>query len=98
MEEASVSNIDRKRTRLKSSHVAISYAVFYSVRFCYIVWLHDDLPILVFILLNAMPVAANSTMLAVQFNVKPNVVSFSSLITTLISIITIPICLYLIGV
>lgn len=58
----------------------------------------DDTMKMVFILLNAMPVAANSTMLAVQFNVKPNVVSFSTLITTLISIITIPICLYLIGV
>lgn len=58
----------------------------------------DDTMKMVFILLNAMPVAANSTMLAVQFNVKPNVVSFSTLITTLISIITIPVCLYLIGV
>lgn len=58
----------------------------------------DETMKMVFILLNAMPVAANSTMLAVQFNVKPNVVSFSTLITTLISIITIPICLYLLGV
>ena len=58
----------------------------------------DETMKMVFILLNAMPVAANSTMLAVQFNVKPNVVSFATLITTLISIITIPICLYLLGV
>ncbi|WP_092988114.1 AEC family transporter [Lacicoccus qingdaonensis] len=58
----------------------------------------DDTMKMVFILLNAMPVAANSTMLAVQFNVKPNVVSFSTLVTTLISILTIPVCLYLIGI
>ncbi len=58
----------------------------------------DETMKMVFILLNAMPVAANSTMLAVQFNVKPNVVSFSTLITTLISILTIPVCLYLIGI
>ncbi|WP_020007354.1 AEC family transporter [Salinicoccus albus] len=58
----------------------------------------DETMKMVFVILNAMPIAANSTMLAVQFNVKPNVVSFSTLITTLISLITIPICLYLIGI
>ncbi|GAA3716337.1 AEC family transporter [Salinicoccus jeotgali] len=58
----------------------------------------DDTMKMVFVILNAMPVAANSTMLAVQFNVKPNLVSFSTLVTTLISLITIPICLYLIGI
>ncbi|MFC3418952.1 AEC family transporter [Salinicoccus hispanicus] len=58
----------------------------------------DDTMKAVFIILNAMPVAANSTMLAVQFNVKPNLVSFSTLVTTLFSLITIPICLYLLGV
>ncbi len=58
----------------------------------------DETMKLVFIILNAMPVAANSTMLAVQFNVKPNLVSFSTLVTTLISLITIPICLILLGI
>ncbi|WP_411842761.1 AEC family transporter [Salinicoccus sp. HZC-1] len=53
---------------------------------------------MVFIILNAMPVAANSTMLAVQFNVKPNLVSFSTLVTTLLSLLTIPLFLYLVGV
>lgn len=58
----------------------------------------DETMKIVFIVLNAMPVAANSTMLAVQFNVKPNLVSFSTLITTLLSLLTIPLFLYLIGV
>jgi len=52
----------------------------------------------VFILLAAMPVAANTTMLAVQFDVEPDLVSFTTLITTLISLFTIPFTLYLLGV
>lgn len=48
----------------------------------------------VFILLAAMPIAANTTMLAVQFNIKPNLLSFTTLVTTLISLLTIPITIY----
>ena len=51
----------------------------------------------VFILLAAMPVAANVTMLAVQFEVKPNLISLTTLITTLLSLLTIPITLFLLG-
>ncbi|MEH7380471.1 AEC family transporter [Bacillus sp. JJ1533] len=49
----------------------------------------------VFILLAAMPVAANTTILAVQFDCKPELISFTTLVTTLISLITIPFVLYL---
>jgi predicted permease len=55
----------------------------------------DDIIKDVFILLAAMPVAANTVMLAVQFNVKADLVSFTTLVTTLVSIITIPLTLYL---
>ncbi len=48
----------------------------------------------VFILLAAMPVAANVTMLAVQFDVKPNLISLTTLITTLISLLTVPLTLF----
>ncbi len=48
----------------------------------------------VYILLAAMPVAANTTMLAIQFDVKPNLVSFNTLVTTLISLLTIPFAIY----
>lgn len=50
----------------------------------------------VFILLAAMPIAANTTMIASQFDVKPDFVSFTTLVTTLISLVTIPITLYFI--
>lgn len=52
----------------------------------------------VLILQAAMPAAANTTMLALQFNTKPDLVSFTTLITTIISIITIPIVLFFLGV
>ncbi|WP_428907986.1 AEC family transporter [Niallia sp. Krafla_26] len=50
----------------------------------------------VFILLAAMPIAANTTLLAVQFNVKPDLTSFMTLVTTLISLITIPLTIFFI--
>jgi predicted permease len=51
----------------------------------------------VFILLSAMPIAANTTLLAVQFNTKPNLVSYITLVTTLISLLSIPITLHFLG-
>lgn len=51
----------------------------------------------VYILLAAMPIAVNTTMLAVQFNVKPDLTSFTTMVTTLLSLITIPLTLYFIG-
>ena len=57
----------------------------------------NDLIKNVYILLAAMPIAANTTMLAVQFNVKPELTSFTTLVTTLLSLITIPLTLYFIG-
>lgn len=51
----------------------------------------------VFILLAAMPVAANTTMLATQFDVESEMISFATLVTTIISIFTIPLVLYLIS-
>ena len=50
----------------------------------------------VFILLAAMPIAANTTLLAVQFNVKPDLTSFTTLVTTLLSLVTIPLTIYFI--
>lgn len=55
----------------------------------------DDLIKAVFILLAAMPVAANITMLAVQFDVEPDLISFTTLVTTLLSLGTIPFTLFL---
>ncbi len=55
----------------------------------------DELIKSVFVILAAMPVAANTTMLALQFDVEPDLISFTTLITTLVSLVTIPLTLYL---
>ncbi len=51
----------------------------------------------VMILMAAMPSAANTTMFALQFNTKPDFVSSVTLISTLSSIVTLPIVLWLIS-
>lgn len=57
----------------------------------------SDLLKAVIILQAAMPAAANTTMFALQFGTEPDLVSFTTFITTLISIITIPIVLFYLG-
>ncbi len=57
----------------------------------------NDLLRSVIILQSAMPAAANTTMFALQFGTEPDLVSFTTFITTLISIITIPIVLFFLG-
>lgn len=56
----------------------------------------DDVVKQIMILMAAMPTAANTTMYAVQFNAKPDFVSSATLVSTLLSIITLPIILALI--
>ncbi|WP_066304276.1 AEC family transporter [Bacillus sp. FJAT-29814] len=51
----------------------------------------------VFILLGAMPVAANTIILALQFEIEPDLISYTTLITTLLSLITVPFTLFLIS-
>lgn len=58
----------------------------------------NDLLRSVIILQAAMPAAANTTMFALQFGTEPDLVSFTTFITTIISIFTIPIVLLLLGV
>lgn len=58
----------------------------------------SDLLKAVIILQAAMPAAANTTMFALQFDTEPDLVSFTTFITTLISIITIPLVLLFLGV
>lgn len=52
----------------------------------------------VLILQAAMPAAANTTMLALQFDTEPDLVSFTTFITTVVSIISIPVVLFFLGV
>lgn len=58
----------------------------------------NDLLRSVIILQAAMPAAANTTMFALQFGTEPDLVSFTTFITTIISIATIPIVLLFLGV
>lgn len=58
----------------------------------------SDLLKSVIILQAAMPAAANTTMFALQFGTEPDLVSFTTFITTLISIFTIPFVLFFLGV
>ncbi|MGM0844905.1 MAG: AEC family transporter [Bacillota bacterium] len=55
----------------------------------------DSLLASVLIVLAAMPTAANTTMFAVQFDTEPDLVSFSTLVTTSMSIITVPLMIML---
>ncbi|EIA20297.1 AEC family transporter [Listeria fleischmannii] len=50
----------------------------------------------IMILLAAMPTAANTTLMAVQFDTKPDLVSSATFISTVLSIITLPIVLALV--
>ncbi len=52
----------------------------------------------VLIIQAAMPAAANTTMFAIQFGTEPDLVSFTTLITTILSIVTIPIVLFCLGI
>lgn len=50
----------------------------------------------VLIVLAAMPTAANTTLLAVQFNTRPQLVSTATFISTVLSLITLPVVLMLV--
>lgn len=52
----------------------------------------------VLIIQAAMPAAANTTMFAIQFGTEPDLVSFTTLVTTILSIVTIPIVLFGLGI
>ncbi|WP_181350334.1 AEC family transporter [Thalassobacillus sp. CUG 92003] len=51
----------------------------------------------ILILLASMPTAANTTMYSLQFNTEPQLVSYSTLVTTLASMVTVPLMLWLVG-
>ncbi|NUF27672.1 AEC family transporter [Gilliamella sp. ESL0254] len=68
------------------------------VAFC-MVYFMPILPIYkqVLIVLAAMPSAANTTLMSVQFDTHPELVSSATLLSTLLSLITLPIVLWLVG-
>ena len=52
----------------------------------------------VLIIQASMPAAANTTMFAIQFGTEPDLVSFTTLVTTILSLVTIPIVLFSLGI
>lgn len=58
----------------------------------------NDLLRSVLIVQAAMPTAVNTTLFALQFDAEPDLVSFTTFITTLLSLITIPLVLFFVGV
>ena len=58
----------------------------------------SDLIKALFIIQMSMPAAANTTLFALKFDTEPDLVSFTTFVTTLISLITIPIVMYFVGV
>lgn len=57
----------------------------------------EELLAKILIVLSAMPTAANTTMFALQFNTDPDFVSYSTLVTTVLSIITVPVMLMIVS-
>nr|WP_318540193.1 AEC family transporter [Terribacillus saccharophilus] len=55
----------------------------------------DDMVKQIMILVAAMPTAANTTLYALEFGAKPAYVSSATLISTLLSLITLPVLLYI---
>jgi predicted permease len=56
----------------------------------------DDMTKQIMILVAAMPTAANTTLMAVQFQTKPEVVSSATFISTILSIVTLPVLMWII--
>ncbi len=68
------------------------------VAFCLVYFMPiDDMYKQILIVLAAMPTAANTTLMSVQFNTKPELVSSATFISTIMSLITLPIVLWLVG-
>ena len=57
----------------------------------------DGLVKQIMVLAAAMPTAANTTLMAVQFETKPEIVSSATFISTMLSIATLPVVLWLLS-
>jgi malate permease and related proteins len=93
-----LANISKKNVQLKelSAVLVIRLVASPIIAYAITVLLNlDSLLSSVLIVLAAMPTAANTTMFAVQFDTEPDLVSFSTLVTTSISIISVPLMIML---
>ncbi|MEK3937683.1 AEC family transporter [Sporosarcina sp. FSL W7-1349] len=93
--------ITRKRVAYRYVTATVIIRMFLSPAIAAVIVLFlpvSDLLKTVLIIQSAMPAAANTTMFALQFGTEPDLVSFTTLITTLLSLLTIPIVLLLLGI
>ncbi len=70
------------------------FIAFLLIRFVFPV---EGLPAKILLVQSAMPTAVVTTLLAVQYEVEPETVSAITLATTLLSVLTLPLLLYLLG-
>ncbi|MCK0471859.1 AEC family transporter [Halalkalibacter sp. APA_J-10(15)] len=92
--------IKRKQVAMKELSFIIVMRTIISpvVAYGIILLLPIDQPLAsILIVLAAMPSAANTTMFALQFDTEPDLVSFSTLVTTVLSIVTVPIMLMIVS-
>lgn len=63
-----------------------------------IVWMLpiEGMLVQILVVLAAMPSAANTMMLSLEFETEPDLVSYSTLVTTVLSIVSVPLMLYLV--
>ncbi|MGG0655709.1 AEC family transporter [Rummeliibacillus pycnus] len=92
-----------KKTRVKYrfvTSVSIIRIIVSPIVAAVILWFMpvSDLIKSVLIIQAAMPAAANTTMLALQFDTEPDLVSFTTFVTTIISIFSIPIVMHFLGI
>jgi malate permease and related proteins len=93
-----LANISKKNVKMKELSAVLVIRLVASPIIAYAITVMlslDSLLSSVLIVLAAMPTAANTTMFAVQFDTEPDLVSFSTLVTTSISIITVPLMIML---
>lgn len=95
-----LASISRKKVNLQDVSIITFLKMIVSPIIAYLIILLlpiEGLLSTVLILLAAMPTAANATMFSLQFDTEPDLVSYSTLITTLLSIITVPIMLMILS-
>lgn len=89
-----LANIKIKELNIIKLSLALSLKLLLSPMIAYLITLFlpvDEMTKQIMIIMAAMPTAANTTIYAVQFNTDPNFVSSTTLVSTCLSLITLPI-------
>ena len=96
-----LANISAKKIEIAPLSLSLSLRLLLSPVIAYVITLFlpiDDLLKQIMIVLSAMPTAANTTMYALQYDTEPQFVSTATLFSTVLSLVTLPVVLYVSGV